>query len=1225
MIAIDNISRNQIVYVNTDGHANFTGSNGSGKTSTLRASLLFFGSRPGEIAKAKGDTFEGFAKFYFPKPTSYLVYEYQRSGETLCVVCSESNGQVQYQFMNTAFDEALFLYEKDKKNLIASTAQLRINVESKGFELTRKVGPDVYASIIQSNMPYRSKQGSYQIIRDLRPRYSLPINGKSIVNIDRVLSNVFSSKASIAHIQSALTDILIQDNLIPSRILKLEGQSTNINEWFESRAAWLSLDARRDNIITLSEVVTRYHSTHDQLSALYHRCQSLFNKHTASIEKLRNDIETSTNKMSEERSKLTELITEINNKKIEFNGRITDLSSKISALDVIKREFEEGTEKFQSIGELKELHGQLDILQRAEVNAESDYNKVSTGVSDIVSFYETKLAKIQTSIAELQALNQSQLSEYLSNKYEEINELRQLYEKKENGIVALNQQRTQNIQNEIVALGKKEAKIEAQLVDVSFSPDFRESIESIEAEIKAADKDFTAALNENRELESKRTQQEKERTKVVEQATQLRVKRQRQIDRQNTLRKRLENGTLFDFLQESVPEFENTIGKVINPILLDMKGLSPSFEATDDSIYGLRLDIEGLETPTLLNKNELHTELMSLDDSIVKTDEEIKKTETILGKHNDIIKQLKGDLARSNIDLTESQRYLVEQKKELEAEKDKAAVELKSRHENLTLTLRELRAGQVELNNKKRQTALDSKNELATLNAEKNQNEAQIESKYKKNIIQLKDALVRSLAEKDSEKKALLTKKDKDIQEKGLSPERINQAKADYEKAKAIVRRSRSAGERVARYEKFLTQEWVNHHSLSLELEQIRQEQSEFDIKASTTGQEQKNKVQSIQQCIEDMDNDIKQLSTYRQSASELNDKFDLLGIEIDPSKEDLYKMADINECQIKYNKLKADHDAYIQRGVSEFNILEKTFCKTTGTPTRNFYETMRKEVLATHPSRDFWCLSAPILAQYIENEHISQAELLRSNYILVAKKIADFSELISATHKSLNGLGKKLTATTKGVVARFDAIGDIEITVTSKLQDLSYFSALRTFSTAHEDWVIHNITELPDDALISKLTNLINMIGSEKLHIDVDKSFQFEVVLADNGKIKRARTDEEIELLSSTGLSYLIITAIYIGLINLLRTDPNINLLFCVDEIGKLSKENTGKLIALFEEHRISMFSALPDASPELLQHYPYAYEIEKNGANSRTYSLYGGGSRISTTDKINTLLSKK
>jgi hypothetical protein len=132
-----------------------------------------------------------------------------------------------------------------------------------------------------------------------------------------------------------------------------------------------------------------------------------------------------------------------------------------------------------------------------------------------------------------------------------------------------------------------------------------------------------------------------------------------------------------------------------------------------------------------------------------------------------------------------------------------------------------------------------------------------------------------------------------------------------------------------------------------------------------------------------------------------------------------------------------------------------------------------------------------------------------------------------------------------------------------------------------------------------------------------------FEVVLEDSGSIKTARTDEEIETLSSTGLSYLIITAVYIGLINLLRTDASAHLLFCVDEIGKLSKNNTGKLISLFQEHNIYMFSALPDASAELLHHYPYAYHIEAVASHTRVYQLYGEESRITTKHKINELVN--
>lgn len=1223
IIAIDNISRNQIIHIMADGHTNFNGENGSGKTSTLRASLLFFGARPGDIAKAKGDTFEGFATFYFPKDSSYLVYEYERAGKILCVVCSATKGQVQYQFLSTGFEESYFLYQKDSKSIIAQPSQLRINIEHKGFELSRKMGPDVYASIIQSNMPYRKKSGSFELIRQLRPRYSFPTQGGSMNNVDRVLSNIFSSRASIAHIQSALTNILIQDNLIPSRVLKLNEQSGSINEWFTSREAWQSLEARRENIIALCDAATKHQTLHDQLSALHQHCKSLCIGQTEQITSIENEQSQNVLQDRATRAKLLELSDEISSKMIEYNSQITQLSRNISDLLNIKSDFELGTDSIQPISILQELHSNLPMLEVQEVDAKSLYSKISEGVQDIVSLYDAEQAKVAASISELKNTNQKMVSSEQEIFHSAQQKLRDIYKQKSAGALSLRDQRRESLSTQIKELEKKRTRYEAKLEDFSFSSSYRESISELEETIKLAEIEFNGAFEDNLVVSKSLADIVQERKRVSEVLISLKVNRQTFIDEQNNIKSRIEQGTLFDFLQENVSGFESNIGKIIKPEVLAMKGLSPSFDDTTGSLYGLSLNLDAIEETPLLKVSELHEKIISLDESIAKVDVTIKDTEAELGRLKDSFKKAEGDLARSKFELKDAKGYVDAEKVNLEQEKVKAKAELRTRHENDKLAFTNSGAELGELNTQDRALLAKYTEDISKLSTDETLEIERLKAQHEKTVASLNKSLELSLKEQDEAAQNIETSKGQAIEEKGFSPERIKSAKLAAETATSKVRSATNAGERVRRYDKFMAERWIEHQTLSVELETTKQTVADFELSSGQQKVKLKTELETITSNAKHLDSEMIRISHEKRTTLELIEEFISNNIEPDPSKSEQFKTVDINQSKIKYSKLKADFDSYKSRGTSEFNTLETTFCRTTGTAPRKFYEKMRTELLKNNRTSDLWWACAPVLSEYIENEHLSQSDLLRSNYILVAKEITDFSELINSTHKSLNTLGRKLTTTTKNVVDRFDAIGNIEVRISSKLKNLSYFSALESFSTAHDDWSIHNSTELPDDLLISKLTNLIQIIGTSSLNIDVDKSFMFEVVLEDSGSIKTARTDEEIETLSSTGLSYLIITAVYIGLINLLRTDASAHLLFCVDEIGKLSKNNTGKLISLFQEHNIYMFSALPDASAELLHHYPYAYHIEAVASHTRVYQLYGEESRITTKHKINELVN--
>ena len=1224
IIAIDNISRNQIMEIHADGHTNFAGENGAGKTTTLRASLLFFGSRPGDIAKSKGDTFIGFGPFYFPRITSYLVYEYERAGEILCVICSSSNGQIQYQFLNTAFNEDFFLYEKDNKKMIAQNAQLRLNIEQHHFELSKKVSPDVYSEIIQSNKPYRKRTPSADIIRELRPRYSLPTQGKSMIGVDRVLANIFSSKASVAHIQSALTNILIQDNMIPSRTLSLDEQSGSINEWFHARGGWLALDAQRESIILLSDSASKYISINNNLSSLYSQCKILLAEHEEKCKQLQHDISKATTDENDARVNLGKERDANSQKLNDLQSNLELLTRRTNDLLKIKNDFEVGSSNTSPIADLKVMSGKLETLQVLEANSHTLYNDVSKGIQDIISFYSTQQAQIKTVISQLEKNTQVEIGKSQDHKHEELERNTELFKQKAQSLLTIRDQRRKTLQANILSFEQQSAGIKARLQDFGFNAQYRDNITSYESEIKVADKDFQEAVNENRDIGKLISKTKDERTLVVEAITTLRIDRQSDIDEQNTIRKRLENGTLFDYLQSSVPEFELSIGKVINPELLATKGLNPSFDKASDSLYGLKINLDSLGAPSLLNKNELHTRIIELDEIIAGMDIKITEAETSLGKLNDQVRKSEGKFARSELEVKEVQRYLSEQREALDQEKNKALVEVKGRHEKEKESLSECNAKLGKLNVDDRKIITQYDTDVSTLSEQEKANVNSIKTQHNNNVKKLNSDLKISVDEQLQATKTLDEKKNQDIKEKGLSPDRIEEARVAYEQAKENVRRSIRAGERVCRYDSFMSKEWLGYQQVTLQIENETLAKKQFELTSQHDLAKLQAKYDYFTREITNLKKALPITSSGITIASDLIEKLKANSIESDPSGSGLFMALDINTCLIKYNNLKADFDTYKTRGQNEFNNLEGVFCKTTGTPTRKFYERMKSELSINNTSNSIWVEAAPILAGYIENEHLSQADLLRSNYILVALKIADFSELLSSTHKALNNLGRKLTSTTRSVVERFDAIGNIEIKVSSKVKELSYFPALEAFSSAHENWAVHNSDQLPDDKLIGKLTNLINMIGSNKLQVDVDKSFLFEVELEKDGEYKRARTDSEIEGLSSTGLSYLIIVAIYIGLINLLRTDPDVSLHFCVDEIGKLSNINTSKLIKLFEEHNIIIFSALPDSTPELLQHYPYAYFIKETGSHSRLYQLYGEESRITTQSKIASLINK-
>jgi predicted ATP-binding protein involved in virulence len=77
LVMVDSYTKGKITELPISGGTIITGRNGRGKTSLLQIILAFYGERPDRIVVPASNKVS-FARYYLPRMTSYLVYEYQR-------------------------------------------------------------------------------------------------------------------------------------------------------------------------------------------------------------------------------------------------------------------------------------------------------------------------------------------------------------------------------------------------------------------------------------------------------------------------------------------------------------------------------------------------------------------------------------------------------------------------------------------------------------------------------------------------------------------------------------------------------------------------------------------------------------------------------------------------------------------------------------------------------------------------------------------------------------------------------------------------------------------------------------------------------------------------------------------------------------------------------------------------------------------------------------------
>jgi hypothetical protein len=127
IIAVNSYKPKKINRYDVDGGCIVQGTNGSGKTSLLRLSLLFFGVQPREIALIAGKN-NRFSDYYLNSDSSYVVFEYLKSAQPRLVIAhAKPNGEVAYRFYDGAFEEGLFI---DGRGQFISNKDLKAHIQT---------------------------------------------------------------------------------------------------------------------------------------------------------------------------------------------------------------------------------------------------------------------------------------------------------------------------------------------------------------------------------------------------------------------------------------------------------------------------------------------------------------------------------------------------------------------------------------------------------------------------------------------------------------------------------------------------------------------------------------------------------------------------------------------------------------------------------------------------------------------------------------------------------------------------------------------------------------------------------------------------------------------------------------------------------------------------------------------------------------------------------------
>ena len=773
-----------------DGNVHFIGTQGVGKSTLLRAILFFYNADKQRLGIPK--EMKSFDEFYLPHPNSYIVYEVEHEHGPFCVLMYRPGPRAAYRFIDSAFRREWLIDDHGEV-----TSDFKV--------IRRRLDGAYMSNIVEYYEHYRDiLYGNRRSVAKEMARFHL-MESANYQNIPRSIQNVFLNSRLDANF---IKDIIIRSMSDDEPGIDLgyfRRQVADFEQEYRDISCWYRLDAKGNAPVRLlaDKVVEAYHQL------IYHQKQ---------IRTLCGELKTA---VKEAADKLTlydaeeqRLTTDIDRQK----RLLAELQAKhAQEQSVLNQELGAVKLTLDNIRTRLADYKRQDIdhvLQRVEMEAtvKATLEVLKTKLAELTARYDDISAKyraiyqtINSGFAAVESEQQKRLTAAGQQRNADQQRLMIELETRRKAIDTDSDARIAAA-TEAVELRRAEvADCEKAILHLNYAQPFKTDIDALQAQLNELGIAEASLKQQSKTIaaEIDRLQAEYDRAEAdinAGFARQLRDKQDEidavteQITHHDTLLQSVD-GSLFQWLEANRPDWEQTIGKVINEdTVLYNTALCPQ-PASGDSLFGVSLDLSALPTAVrspkqlLEQKQQLEAQLTTLN-----------------GEHSALLQQQRDALAQLN--RTASPKMKEQRRLRSECETELHIIPNRRKSINLKISDLQLKAQQQIAEQKQqlddrlavlisqRSAAESALADLAT--ARKKQLRA-AESDYQKALKQLSDGYAKLKAEvatliaerraaADAEIEQVKRRELDELQGKGVDTDTVNQCKVQITEAEAELR-----------------------------------------------------------------------------------------------------------------------------------------------------------------------------------------------------------------------------------------------------------------------------------------------------------------------------------------------------------------------------------------------------------------------------------------------------
>lgn len=1172
-----------------DGNIHFIGTQGTGKSTLLRAILFFYNADARKLGISKEKI--PFSDYYFPHADSYIVYEVSQENRNFCVWLYKKQNRLCFRFIDGSYERDIFI----DKQQACSESQIIEKANQHGY----KVHHPIYNFTEYRDIIYGANKSL--------SRFSLHQNS-SYQNIPRTISNIFlNSSLDGGFIKTTIINSLSDDSFEINLDTNRHHIETARND-YRDVSEYLNREKKAQKIVSLYDELLLMEDNKKELSweigATYNQAKEM-----------ERNLEEEHKLLTQQCKVQEDIISRVN---ADFSQNQRKVQDKLS---IVKRDISKATQLIRDY-----TAKNIDLIV-AEASKKGDYQSQQSQIQVQLNLLTSDLKDIEIQYSlnkqSLETQCQQQIVDFERSNMVSKEKLNQDLANLSNVFYQQKEQITADHNSKLTKQNQDKAVIEGKIKEVGFKIEniqnrsyFQEEIEALKLKQQeltrksqdlAEQKSITLIQKESaiatgeQELKLLELQTSQENEKLGN--------KKKLLDTEiNNIQAELQSlaGSLLEFLEQNRPDWGMSIGKVVSRDLLLQNDLQPS-KTSGDNLYGIILSLDQRQ-PIQLSKSGMEANLHSLikqleehtniiqnfqKDTQDQKDKHQKKYNKKISELNQAIKENTYQEEKIAIDLEKCLIALKEVNEKAEIRKRHELEEIEHVKYQLLAELKQFNEYIGQLEDRYRKT-------IGDLETQRKSKEKNIKSQLK----DLDDRIAegkKSIQERFGDQiKKLDEQRNIRLKEKGLDVSAIHSLEGQLNKINDLLKEIDNNNKLLIEYDKD-KRDYIDR------LEEFRQERKSLENELDHLQQLYTNRIKKenaelnrLKELSLQATNNLKelkhQLDAYdRFSKSQL---FDDLRSYVEH-----HDISDRWNCDENIDKLK--------NLALEYEKNDKSFTERI-TEFSGYFNPQNCLGFDTNSSGNLQFRSfAENLKEFVREQKIIdfKTEVTRK-YAMVLTNIVNETNDMLQKEDEVNKVVQRINTDFKksnfvGVVKSIEMrIQESSNKVIQLLRKIRKFQNDNGYSYGEINLFNQGNSSEKDHEAVKLLESLLSQIGQAKTKVmSLEDAFDLEFRIRENEN--DTNWVSRLANVGSNGTDVLVKSMIYINLLHIFKSNgaktKTDTILHClIDEVGILHDSNVNRLINFASERNIRLINGSPNSHNE--QDYKHIYMFRKNPKTNKT-----------------------